>query len=72
MGTAAVVTGTEVKEYSMGRRELHVTLKVSGPLQFTAVRYPFPQMNLPLRVGSLVWFETDRYTLMGDVIAKNP
>jgi len=72
MGTAAVVTGTAVKEYSTGRKELHITLKVSGPLQFTTVRYPFPQMNLALRVGSLVWFETDRYTLMGDVIAKTP
>jgi len=63
-----VATVTKVKKGT----ELHVTLKVTGPIPFATERYPFPQQNLPLRIGSLVWFETSRYNLVGDVIAMNP
>ena len=72
MGTIATVTRTAVRDFGPGRRELHVTLKVAGPIPFTTERYPFPQQILPLRIGSLVWFETGRYTIIGDVIAMNP
>jgi hypothetical protein len=72
MGTAATVLRTAVRDFGAGRRELLVTLRITGPLSFTTERYPFPQQVLPLRIGSLVWFETSRYTIIGDVIAMNP
>lgn len=71
MGDSAVVTKLRVRE-ARPSNELLVTIKVTGPLEFTTERYPFPQRGMPLRVGSVVWFETGRYTLAGDVVAMNP
>ena len=72
MGDSARVVRAEVRDFGRGRRELHVTLSITGPIQFTTETYPFPQRKMPLRIGSVVWLENERYTLVGDVIAMNP
>ncbi len=71
MGDSAVVTKMRVREVKW-ITELLMTIKVTGPIEFTTERYPFPQRTMPLRVGSVIWFETPRYSLIGDVVAMNP